>query len=456
MRMPRTTAGDDGSGDGDARPVVIVGAGMAGLTCAAALHAAGRTVVVLEASDGVGGRVRTDRHPDGYLLDRSYQVILDGYPALRRWVSLPTVRPKAFDAGALVWTGMRLVPLADPRRHPGSILRNLTNTVITPADKIRLVAFGARARMAHWESAQEAAEAAGPDSSLDVLRAAGFSEKLIDRFARPFWGGITLDPGLHGSAGPLLFTLKMFLQGSAVLPEEGVGQVPIRLSQKLPHGAVRLRTPVEEIVLDDGRADGVRVGGELIRAAAVVVAADPPAARALTGIDAIPTEGLGSLTTYLVGSRDPGIGAKIVLDGTGKLDLNEIAPLSTVQPSYAPAGKHLIAAAAVGEPLERYGDDELAGRLHADTIKVLGHRPDDWEILTTVRVPFAQFAQPPGIHEHLPRNRTATPGLFLASEATVDSSINGAVISGERAAGIVDVYLRGDSAEALRGTKLTL
>ncbi len=400
--------------------------------------------MVLEASDGIGGRVRTDRHPDGYLLDRGYQVILDGYPALRRWVSLPTVRPRAFDAGALVWTGKRLVPLADPRRHPGSILRNLTNSVITPADKIRLGPFGTKARMAPWASAREAAESVGAESSLDVLREAGFSEKLIDRFARPFWGGITLDPGLNGSAGPLLFTLKMFLQGSAVLPEAGVGQVPIRLSQKLPAGAVRLRTAAEEIVLEGGRATGVRAGGETIRAAAVVVATDPPAARALTGIESIPTEGLASLTTYLIGSRDPGIGAKIVLDGTRKLDLNEIAPLSTVQPSYAPAGKHLIAAAAVGEPLERYGDDELANRLHADAVTVLGHTPEDWSILTTVRVPFAQFAQPPGIHENLPGNRTATPGLFLASEVTVDSSVNGAVISGERAAGIVDVFLRGE------------
>ena len=445
MSTPQANSMDD-AGRNQAHetlPVVVVGAGMAGLTCAAALHAAGRAVIVLEASDGVGGRVRTDRHADGYLLDRGYQVILDGYPSLNRWVSLPTVQPRAFDAGALVWTGRRLVPLADPRRHPGSILRNLTSTVITPADKMRLGAFAARARIAHWESARDAAETVGPDSSLDVLREAGFSEKLIDRFARPFWGGITLDPSLHGSAGPLLFTLKMFLQGSAVLPEAGVGQVPIRLSQKLPAGAIRLRSPVEEIVLEDGRVTAVRVGSETIGAAAVVVATDPPRARAQTGIESIPTEGLGSLTTYLVGDRDPGIGTRIVLDGTGKLALNEIAPLSSVQSSYAPAGKHLIAAVAVGDPLTRFGDDELAKRLHADAIKVLGHRPDDWAILSTVRVPFAQFAQPPGIHENLPGNRTSTPGLFLASEATVDSSVNGAVISGERAAGIVDVYLRG-------------
>lgn len=427
----------------ESSPVVVVGAGMAGLTCAAALHAAGRSVVVLEASDGVGGRVRTERHPDGYLLDRGYQVMLDGYPALRRWVSLPTVRPRAFDAGALIWTGKRLVPLADPRRHPGSILRDLTSTVISPADKIRLAAFATRVRVAPWESAREAAESVGAKSGLDVLREAGFSAKMIDRFARPFWGGITLDPSLSGSAGPLLFTLKMFVQGSAILPEAGVGQVPVRLSQKLPAGSVRLRTSVEGIVLEDGRVTGVRAGGETIRAAAVVVATDPVAARALTGIETLPTEGLGSVTTYLAGDRDPGIGARIALDGTGELVLNEIAPLSAAQPSYAPAGKHLIAAATVGEPLERYSDDELATRLHADAVKVLGHRPEEWAILATVRVPFAQFAQPPGIHARLPDNRTATPGLFLASEATVDSSTNGAVISGERAAGIVDVFLRG-------------
>lgn len=40
--------------------VVVVGAGIAGLNCAAKLRAAGLDVLVLEASDGVGGRVRTD------------------------------------------------------------------------------------------------------------------------------------------------------------------------------------------------------------------------------------------------------------------------------------------------------------------------------------------------------------------------------------------------------------
>ncbi|MGH2534986.1 MAG: FAD-dependent oxidoreductase [Thermomicrobiales bacterium] len=91
-------------------PVVVVGAGMAGLTCAVELTRAGREVVVLEAEDAVGGRVRTDLHPDGYLLDRGYQVVLDAYPALRRQLHVDTLRPGAFDAGAHIWTGRRLVP----------------------------------------------------------------------------------------------------------------------------------------------------------------------------------------------------------------------------------------------------------------------------------------------------------------------------------------------------------
>ena len=60
------------------REVVVVGAGLAGLACASALHRAGRAVRVLEASEGVGGRVRTDR-VDGFLLDRGFQVLNTGY-----------------------------------------------------------------------------------------------------------------------------------------------------------------------------------------------------------------------------------------------------------------------------------------------------------------------------------------------------------------------------------------
>ncbi len=51
--------------------VIVVGAGLAGLHAALRLQAAGREVIVLEASDAVGGRIRTDE-VDGMLLDRGF------------------------------------------------------------------------------------------------------------------------------------------------------------------------------------------------------------------------------------------------------------------------------------------------------------------------------------------------------------------------------------------------
>jgi hypothetical protein len=182
----------------------------------------------------------------------------------------------------------------------------------------------------------------------------------------------------------------------------------------------------------------VVVGDQTIPADRVVVATDPPAATALTGITSIPTEGVGCVTVFLRGRRDPGTGKRLVLDATGKRAINEIAPLSEVAPSYAPPGEHLIAAVFVGEDaLAEPDDDKLGETARADAALMLGHHPGDWSVLRITRVPFSQYAQPPGIHRTLPTVRTDTAGLYLAGEATVDSSLNGAIISGEMAANAV-------------------
>lgn len=418
----------------DQARTIVIGGGMAGLTCAALLHEAGQPVTLFEASDGVGGRVRTDRHPDGFLLDRGFQVILEAYPALKRQVDIEALAPHRFDAGTLLWTGRRLVPLADPRRHPASTVRDLTTRIFPFSDKLRLASFAAGSRLASWESARDAALAADV-SAEDALITAGFTDQFIDRFARPFWGGITLDRSLRNSAGPLKFTLKMFLQGSAVLPAAGVQAVPEQLARRLPPGAIELNRRVERIDDGAGRVRGVVVDGRPIAADRVVIATDPTAAKELTGTDEIPTAGVGCVTVFLRGRRDPGTGKRLVLDATGKRGINGIAPLSAVAPTYAPSGEHLIAASFVGEAgLAEPDDDKLGETARADVALMLGQQAGDWSVLRVMRVPFAQFAQPPGIHRSLPKVRTETAGLYLAGEMTVDSSLNGAIISGELAA----------------------
>ncbi len=428
------------TGQTDRPPVVIVGAGMAGLVAAVALHEAGVPVQVFEASDGVGGRVRSDQHDEGYVLDRGYQVLLDAYPSARRWIDHDALVLGKFDAGALLWTGRRLLPLANPLRRPSALPRDLTTRAIPLMDKLRLARLGAEVALAPWQSANQAATSLGNDmAAAEYLWSRGFSEALVDRFARPFWGGITLDPHLAGSSGPLLFTMKMFLRGSAVLPNHGVGAMPAQLLKRLPADVVSLETPVTSVVVEDGRTTGVRVARRKVPAAAVIVATDPVTAAKLSGVRALATaaEGLPSVTVFLAGERDPGTGPRIVLDATRRLLVNEIAPLSAAQPSYAPPGRHLIAAVIVGDAARSSDIEMLGKRARNDVATMLGHQPSDWRILATVEVPFSQFAQPPGIYRRLPGNVTPTRGLFLASEATVDSSYNGALLSGETVAGIV-------------------
>src|SRR4028118_296815 len=124
--------------------VVIVGAGLAGLTCAKVLAECGVEVVVFEASDGVGGRVRTDER-DGFLLDRGFQVYFTSYPVSRRHLDHGALDFRVFDPGALVHRGSERSVLSDPVRDPKALVPTLLSGDATLADKPRPLRLRARA-----------------------------------------------------------------------------------------------------------------------------------------------------------------------------------------------------------------------------------------------------------------------------------------------------------------------
>lgn len=420
------------------QPIVIIGAGLAGLACASTLIRQNQPVMLFEASDRVGGRVRTDI-VEGYRIDRGFQVLPEAYPALAEVIALPELGPRRFDAGAVIWDGAQRhlleSPLQEPKRLPG-VMRS---SALPLGDKLRLAKLAASCRMANWQTAAAASVTReGSQSALALFQERGFSETFLTRFAKPFWGGISLDPTLSLSAGPVLFTLKMFAEGAAILPNDGMQALPEAIAARHPDAMLRLGTSVDTIVTENGKATGVVVAGETIDASAVVVATDGPAAKALTGIESIPTEGIGCTTVYLAGSTDPGIGKSLLLNGSGFGSVNHIAPLSSVAPSYAPQGKHLIAAVLRDTPDLRGRNPESIVQLgRAETARMLGQGIEEWNVVSTVTVPFAQFRQPPGFVAHLPRNRTETLGLYLAGEYTIDSSIDGAIQSGVNAANAI-------------------
>ncbi|MDQ3387666.1 MAG: FAD-dependent oxidoreductase, partial [Actinomycetota bacterium] len=133
---------------------------------------------------------------------------------------------------------------------------------------------------------------------------------------------------------------------------------------------------------------------------------------------------------YSADARGIGGGKKIRLNAEDGGFLNNVVEMSGISAGYAPPGRSLINAVALGGVA---GSDEELYRRGIAEISTW-HPQADLEPLAVYRIPFSQFDQPPGIHDSLPTNRTATPGLVLAGEYTEDSSINGAMLSGEKAA----------------------
>jgi phytoene dehydrogenase-like protein len=411
--------------------VVVAGAGLAGLVAARRLADAGASVTVVERRSDVGGRVRT-RGRDGFTLDRGFQVLFTAYPALRREVGLRDLDLRRFRPGAVIARPGSRSTLSDPTRDPRALLASLRNPEVTLSDKLRTLALrndvGRR---------DERRTFARPDASIrECLRDWGFSEAYVERFVAPFYGGITLDRSLATSKRVFEYTFRMLSEGATAVPADGMAALPAHLAARAERaGATFAFDETVAAVADDGADVRVRTDARTLRADAAVVATDPPTARSLTGVDAVPTEGVPNVTQYyrLPGGTSLDTGRRILLNAASEAP-NVVVPLSEVAPEYAPDDAELVCATFLGEgSLER---DDAA--LAADTRDAL----DAWypsrriepEPIHTDRIPFAQFAQPPGVHDDLPDVRAPDGRVYLAGDYTAWSSIQGAMRSGREAA----------------------
>jgi phytoene dehydrogenase-like protein len=405
--------------------IIIVGAGLAGLTCAKVLGEHGAEVAVFEASDDIGGRVRTDEH-DGFLLDRGFQVYFTSYPVSKRHLDYGALDFREFDPGAVVCRGPEKSVLSDPLRDPKSLVPSLLSDAATFGDKLRTLGLAARAVHGGTSAGEESVE---PDTStLEYLQATGLSERYIGSFFRPFYGGIFLNRELTTSARVLRFTLRMLATGRTVVPALGMGEIPRQLASRLQGGAIQPNSPVEALLRDGERVVGVRTAGEEHEADAVVVATEAPAARDLTG-EAVPEEAVGEVCIYYE-TDGLGSGKKILLNVDEEAFVNNAVEMSNISEKYAPPGRHLLSAVIL-TGLDRL-DDELCRRGIEDLSR--WYPGADFRPLAVYRIPYGQFAQPPSVHGRLPENRTQTPGLILAGEYTEDASINGSMLSGAKAA----------------------
>jgi phytoene dehydrogenase-like protein len=421
--------------------VVVAGAGLAGLVAARRLARAGADVTVFERRSAVGGRVRT-RRVDGFTLDRGFQVLFTAYPAVQSELDLDSLDLRAFTPGAVIARPGERSTLSDPLRDPWSLTETLFNREVTTSDKLRTLAL-----RQDLSGRSESAIFSGPDDTIRAyLRDWGFSEQYVEHFVAPFYGGITLDRSLSTSSRVFQYTFKVLSEGRIAVPAAGMGAIPDQLASRAEtNGAtIHLDEPVESVT---DRDDGVTVetSERTVDADAVVVATDPERARTLTGVESIPTATRSSVTQYhrLPGGVPLDAGKKILLNAAGP-DPNAVVPLSAVAPEYAPGDATLLAATYLGAAHLDRPEAELYEQTRRTLESWYPERAfDALDTIATDRIEFAQYAQPPGVHDGLPGPRDAGGRTYLAGDYTTWSSIQGAMRSGQEAAAAVRTDLPG-------------
>ena len=404
--------------------VIVIGAGLAGLVCARWLNAAGLEVRLLEADDDVGGRVRTDEI-DGFLLDRGFQVLLTAYPECRRELDYGSLDLQSFFPGAAVRFSERFHVVADPFRRPLAGAMGAFSPIGSLVDKLRVARL--RGRVLATDLAEILARA--ERSTLDALQSEGFSPAMIERFFRPFLGGIFLERELETSSRMFEFVFKMFSSGDTALPAAGMQAIPRQLAADLPAESVRTGARVSD--LGDRR---VRLeSGDWLEGDAVVLASAAP----IGGREASERRDLAwrSTTCLYYSAAEPPLERPILaLDGDGRGPVNNLCVPSQVAGSYAPAGRALVSATVVGSTEGVVTDLELDRGVRRQLADWFGPVVHDWELIRTYRIERALPAQPPSWLEPPRRPVRRSDGLYVCGDHLDNASIQGAMVSGRRAA----------------------
>ena len=439
----------------DPADVLIIGGGIAGLSCAIACSRRGLSWTLVEASDRLGGRVATDA-VDGHLLDRGFQVFLSAYPEAKGTLDLGALDMRAFAPGASVFRGGRWRRIAHPLRRPAVALGSMMSGAVAIGDAMRLLPVARRAARGQVRPPDASAhgepvpgESGDPlvrratgkvpliPTAADALREWGVSGALVESFFRPFFGGVFLDRSLAADRRSFEFRLAMFARGDTVVPAKGMGRIPEQMAGRLDPARIRTGWAVESLTRHEGLWCARSAGGETARASAAVVATDGEAARAL--VPGMPARAWCETATLHYSLPAAGAPAQclapwLMLDGDGTGPVNHAAAMSAVSPDYAPVGRVLLGASVVDPAALSQDEGALDGAVRAQMSRWFpSHAPRTWKLLRADRIRRALPRQHPAdLAERGGVDRGG--GLLVCGDHVGDGSINGAMQSGRLAA----------------------
>ncbi|MEP2240436.1 MAG: NAD(P)/FAD-dependent oxidoreductase [Maribacter sp.] len=238
----------------------VIGAGISGLIAATVLEQHGFSPVIIEATDRVGGRVKTDII-NGYQLDHGFQVLLTEYPAAQKYLDYESLELQHFLPGASIFKNGKQEIIGDPLRDASLLFSTLSASIGTFSDKLKILKLNTRLKKKTIEQIFNDKE----QSTFSYLTDFGFSTKMINEFFKPFFSGIFLENKLNTSSRMFEFVYKMFGEGSAALPKGGIEEIPKQLLHQLTSTTVKYNTAVSAI--EDGKillADGQEIESDFI------------------------------------------------------------------------------------------------------------------------------------------------------------------------------------------------
>ncbi len=395
--------------------ITIIGAGIAGLTCAKYLKDRGIEAVILEASDGVGGRVRTDEL-DGFKLDRGFQVFLTSYPEAEKLLDYESLKFKKLLSGARIRNGDDFSVMPNPLKNILTAPQALFSPVGGILDKLKILQLNAETR-----NAAEPKMRTG-ETTIEFLKKFGYSDTMIRSFFVPFFGGVFLENNLETNSSFFKFLFSMFSKGDVVVPENGMQAIPVQIAKHLSDDQIRLNTPVQKI-------DGTTIyleNGETIEAETIVLATDAKTAAKLLG-EKSKTEFNGTTCLYFESDSPLKIGGEpyLIINSNADEIINHILPISDISPSYAPADKTLISVSIIGNR------EVTTEEIQTELAKWFGVEIAWWH-LKTYQIPEAlpQFFN----SSETETNLKISENLYRCGDYTAYPSLNAAMKTGRQVA----------------------
>jgi phytoene dehydrogenase-like protein len=225
--------------------IYIIGAGVSGLIAAQNLEQKGYVPTILEATDYIGGRVRTEII-DGWILDVGFQVLLDAYPMSKKYLNYADLDLQRLSPGARIYTDNDSSIIGDPLRDTSMLFPTLFSSIGSMRDKLKIFQLNLRLKNTPITTLFNKKE----KTTLSYLQYLGFTDKIINQFFKPFFSGIFLECDLHTSSRMFEFIYKMFAEGFATLPKAGIGAIAKQLAGQLKTTQIQLNNEVQKVTTD--------------------------------------------------------------------------------------------------------------------------------------------------------------------------------------------------------------